>query len=43
MKTLYLDCGMDINGSRGTLEEKEPERKWDDAHIDFTVRVDPFG
>ena len=39
---VYLDCGMDINGSRGVLEEKEPERKWDDAHIDFTVRVEPF-
>lgn len=40
---VYLDCGTDINGSRGVLEEKEPERKWDDAHIDFTVRIEPIG
>lgn len=38
---VYLDCGMDINGSRGYLEEKEPERKWDDSRIDFTVRIEP--
>lgn len=40
---VYLDCGMDINGSRGYLEEKEPERKWDDSNIDFTVRLEPRG
>ena len=40
---VYLDSGMDINGSRGYLEEKEPERRWDDSQIDFTVRVEPVG
>ena len=39
---VYLDCGMDINGSRGYLEEKEPERKWDDTKIDFTIRIEPI-
>ncbi len=40
---VYLDCGMDINGGRGYFEQAEPERKWDDAHIDFTVRIEPIG
>ena len=39
---VYLDCGMDIHGSRGYLEQKEPERKWDDTHIDFAVRIEPI-
>ena len=38
---VYLDCGMDIGGSRGYFEKVEPERKWDDSHIDFSVRIEP--
>ena len=38
---VYLDCGADIGGSRGYFEKVEPERKWDDSHIDFTVRIEP--
>lgn len=40
---VYLDCGVDIGGSRGYFEQVEPERKWDDSRIDFTVRVQPIG
>lgn len=39
---VYLDAGVDIGGSRGYFEKVEPERKWDDSHIDFTVRVEPI-
>ena len=39
---VYLDCNMDINGGRGYFEKAEPERKWDDSHIDFAVRIAPL-
>ena len=40
---VYLDCNMDIHGGRGYIEQKEPERKWDDSRVDFAVRVEPLG
>ena len=41
---VYLDCGMDVNGNKGDYwETLDPDRKWDDSHIDFTVRVEPMG
>ena len=41
---VYLDCGMDVNGNKGDYwEALDPDRKWDDGHIDFTVRVEPIG
>ena len=41
---VYCDCGMDVGGNQGEHWEKiDPDRKWDDAHIDFTLRVAPIG
>lgn len=38
---VYLDAGMDIAGQKGEYcTALEPERVWDDEHIDFTVRVE---
>ena len=37
---VYLDDGMDIAGQKGEYcTALEPERVWDDEHIDFTVRI----
>ncbi|MGN0634591.1 MAG: glycoside hydrolase family 2 TIM barrel-domain containing protein [Acutalibacteraceae bacterium] len=39
---VYLDAGMDIAGQQSAYcTALEPERVWDDTHIDFAVRIEP--
>ena len=39
---VYLDAGMDIAGQKSAYcTALEPERVWDDTHIDFAVRIEP--